>query len=86
MSYDGQDPSEANISELAAMFGVGRQRIRNNIEKAITAKEANIFGFQIIPLYLPLRILGFTKTPSIEMKNTTLTIWSKNFVFKYSKL
>jgi len=33
MSYDGQDPTTANISELAAMFGVGRQRVRNSIEK-----------------------------------------------------
>lgn len=38
MSYEGRDPSLANISELAAMFGKGRGTIRSAIEKSCIQK------------------------------------------------
>lgn len=34
MRYEGRDPSLANISELAAMFGKGRSTVRASIEKS----------------------------------------------------
>lgn len=33
MSGEGKDPSVANISQLAAMFGMGRATVRSSIEK-----------------------------------------------------
>lgn len=37
MSPNGRDPSLANISELAVMFGKGRQTIRTKIQKSCIA-------------------------------------------------
>jgi len=44
MSYDGTDPTVANISKLATMFGVGRMKVRSGIEKACIKSVGNING------------------------------------------
>ena len=46
----------------------------SNIEKAITINDANIFEFQIIPLYLPEKILGSNNKLKITINKTKLTI------------
>ena len=47
---------------------------KNKKQKANTVRDANIFGFQIIPSYLPDKILGLNTKLITTTNDITLTI------------
>ena len=48
--------------------------LKNKKQKANAVRDASIFGFQIIPSYLPEKILGLITKLITTTKDMTLTI------------